>query len=160
MHGLPLINHLAYRIPNVVNKALWNLTSGTFDKSSFGRYGVLMMLTPILRDQCIYRAPRVLFSVRTLATTVSQTASTLVVLRNRPIGSAQATFKSLDALRSASTKAADAKKSGKEQPTATISAASEEPDVEEEYWVREQVPNPNRTSLFACRSSTGVRSLC
>lgn len=118
------------------------------------------MLTPMLRGQCIRRAPHVLFSVRTLATTVSQTASTSVVLRNRPIGSGRATFRSLDTLRSASTKAADAKKSGNDQPTATISAASEEPDVEEEYWVREQVPNPNRTSSLTCRSSTGVRSLC
>ena len=148
----------------MVNKALRNLTSCAFDEGLFGlvgENGVLIMLTPMLRDQCVRRAPRVLLSVRTLATSVSQTAPTSVVLRNRPLGSGRATFKSLDALRSASTKAADAKKSGNGEPTATVSAAaSEEPDVEEEYWVREHVPNPNRASSLAYRSSTGVRSLC
>jgi len=109
----------------------------------------------MLRAQYIRRAPRALFSARTLTTTPPQTVSTSVVRRSRPVGYSRATFKSLDALRSASTKAADAKRSGNGQPTATHSAASEGPDVEEEYWVREHVPKPNRTSLFLYRLSTG-----
>lgn len=110
----------------------------------------------MLRAQYIRRAPHTRFSARTLATSAPQTASTSVVLRKRPVGFGQATFKSLDALRRASTKAADPKTSRNGQPTATLSAAPEEPDVEEEYWVREHVPQPNRTSSFLYRLSTGV----
>lgn len=118
------------------------------------------MLTLMLQAQCTRRAPHALLSARTLATLVPQTASTSAVLLNRPTGSGRATFKSLDVLRSASTKAADAKKSGSGQPTTTPLAASEEPGVEEEYWVREQVPKPNRTSSVLYRPSTYVPSLC
>ena len=114
----------------------------------------------ILRAQCIQRTSRALFCARTLATVVAQTgtpSTSPAVLLNR--GSGRATFKALNDLRNASTEAAN-KKSVNVHVTKTPSAAAEEPDAEEEYWLREQVPKPNRTSSFLCRPSATVHSLC
>lgn len=75
-------------------------------------------------------------------------------------GSGSAAFRVLDVLRRASTKAADHKKSVNVQATAPPLAAAEERETEGEYWVREQVPKPNRTSSFLYRPLASVPSLC
>ena len=120
---------------------------------------MLKMHTPILNALCTRRVPHALLSTRSLATAGSQTASTPAVLLSRPTRCSRPHFKSLDTLRGASSAATDDKTSGKVQPSASPPAVARDPDAEEEYWVREQVPKPNRTFSLLCRPSAGVRSL-
>jgi hypothetical protein len=120
---------------------------------------VLKMHTPILNALCIRRVPHALLSARPLATAASQTASTPAVLLSRPTRRGRPHFNSLDTLRGASSTATDDKTSGNVQPGASPPTVARESDAEEEYWVREQVPKPNRTFSFLCRPSAGVRSL-